>query len=68
MGALKFTVIGRIGMQPAWAFSRSQLISAVNGWRTRKSMRRTCVLVIPLAIATPRSQTSETSVPGVKRR
>ena len=68
MGALKFTVIGRIGMQPAWAFSRSQLISAVNGWRTLKSMRCTCVLVMPLASATPRSKTSETSVPGVKRR
>ena len=55
MGALKFTVIGRIGMQPAWAFSRSQIISAVNGWRTLKSMRCTCVLTMPLAIATPRS-------------
>ena len=34
MGALNITSSGRMGRQPACALARSQLNSAVNGWRT----------------------------------
>ena len=52
-GALKTSSIGRIGMQAAWAFSRSQLVLAVKGSRTLKAKRRSMRLATPLGVATP---------------
>ena len=52
-GALKTSSIGRIGMQAAWAFSRSQVVLAVKGSRTLKAKRRSMRLATPLGVATP---------------
>ena len=62
-GALKFSTIGRIGKQPAWAFSRSQLNSAVKGCRTLNSKRFSSLLAIPLGVATPFPMTRRMRAP-----
>ena len=67
-GALNFSSIGRIGMQAAWAFSRSQPILAVNGSRTVKAKRRSTRLSTPPGVATPTPYTSCTRVAGLRRR
>ena len=67
-GALNFNSIGRIGKQPACAFSRSQLVLAVNGSRTVKPKRRSMRLGTPLGVATPAPYTTCTRLAGVRRR
>ena len=52
-GALNWSVIGRIGMQAAWAFSRSQPMLAVKGSRTVKAKRRSTLFSTPPGVATP---------------
>ena len=67
-GALNDSIIGRMGRQAAWAFSRSQLNSAENGSRTLKSKRFSTVLATPLGVATPLPNTICMREPEVNRR
>ena len=73
-GALKRRLSGRIGRQPLFAFSRSQLKVAVKGSRTRKPKRFSTVLAMPEAlpgpagVLTPLPYTSCIFVPGVRVR
>ena len=67
-GALKDSVIGRIGRQAAWAFSRSQVNSAKNGARTSKVKRFSTLPATPLGVTTPLPHTSCTRDEGVSRR
>ena len=67
-GALKFSVMGRIGRHAACAFSRSQLKFTVNASRTWKPKRRSTVLATPEGVATPLPITRATLASGVNRR
>ncbi len=67
-GALKRRLSGRIGMQAAWAFSRSQPSCASNGARTCQSQRFSMRLATPLGVATPLPNTSVTRAAGGRVR
>ena len=67
-GALKASVIGRIGRQAAWAFSRSQLKLAVKGSRTVKRNRDSTEVATPPGVLMPLPYTTCTLAAAGRRR
>jgi hypothetical protein len=58
IGAVKLSVIGRIGMHCASLLTRSHVNDARNAGRTRNAIVRDCAVAMPVVAAIPRPHTS----------
>src|SRR5690606_40121525 len=67
-GAVKLTVIGSTGLQPASARVRRQEKSARKDSRVRHARRRGLEAAAPVTARNPASNTSATPLPGGSRR